>query len=120
MKIAKCKIQVSLPLFLPLDGGGKGGGELRKKVAHESRLWVRDILIAFICFFFIISSCAKTISEEDKLKSIVNEVAEAAQKKDIDGIRKHISKSYKDQEGNDYDSVRRILLYHFIRAETVS
>ena len=41
-------------------------------------------------------------------------------KKDIDGIRKHISKSYKDQEGNDYDSVRRILLYHFIRAETVS
>ncbi|HAG51249.1 MAG TPA: hypothetical protein DHU69_05310 [Deltaproteobacteria bacterium] len=82
-------------------------------------MWVRGVLIVFLSFL-IFSSCTKSISEEDKLKSIVNEVAEAAQKKDIDGIRKHISKSYKDQEGNDYDSVRRILLYHFIRAETVS
>jgi len=116
-----CKVQNSSlpPSFPPLDGGGKGGGELRKKVAHKSRLWVRGVLIVFLSFL-IFSSCTKSISEEDKLKSIVNEVAEAAQKKDIDGIRKHISKSYKDQEGNDYDSVRRILLYHFIRAETVS
>lgn len=73
-----------------------------------------------ISVFTILSACSKGVSEEDKLKAIVNKVAEAAQKKDIDRMRKHISKSYRDQEGNDYDSVRRILLYHFIRAETVS
>lgn len=75
--------------------------------------------LIFICLF-ILSACARPVSEEDRLKAIVNEAAEAAQKKDIDAIRKHISKSYKDPEGNDYDSVRRILAYHFIRAETVS
>ncbi len=80
---------------------------------------MRVAFIAFFCFL-ILSACSKGISEEDKLKNIVNEVAEAAQKKDIDGVRKHISKSYRDQEGNDYDGVRRVLLYHFIRAETVS
>lgn len=74
------------------------------------------ILIAFFTFW----GCSKGISEEDRLKSIVNEAAEAAQKKDVDTIRKHISKLYKDQDENDYDAVRRILLYHFIRAETVS
>ncbi len=77
-------------------------------------------ICVFILLCLFISGCTKQIAEEDKLKAIVNEVAEAAQKKDIDEIRKHISKSYRDQEGNDYDSVRRILLYHFIRAETVS
>ena len=105
MQIAKCKIKNPRHRFpLPL----------------WERVGVRGVLIAFICFFFTISSCAKPISEEAQLKTIVNEVAEAAQKKDIDRIRKHISKSYRDQEGNDYDGVRRVLLYHFIRAETVS
>ena len=80
---------------------------------------MRVAFIAFFCFL-ILSACSKGISEEAQLKTIVNEVAEAAQKKDIDRIRKHISKSYRDQEGNDYDGVRRVLLYHFIRAETVS
>jgi len=81
------------------------------------RVW--GVLIVFFCFL-ILSACAQGVSEEDRLKQIVNEAAEAAQKKDIDGVRKHISKSYRDQDGNDYDSVKRILLYHFIRAETVS
>ncbi len=74
------------------------------------------ILLSLLIF----SGCANGVSEEDRLKKIVNEVAEAGQKKDIDGVRKYISKSYRDQEGNDYDAVRRLLLYHFIRAETVS
>ena len=118
MKIAKCKIQVSFPI----DGGGKGRGEMRDSVGHESCSWWRGTanrcVVIFLCFF--IAGCTKPISEEDKLKNIVNEVAESAQKKDIDGVRKHISKSYRDQEGNDYDGVRKILLYHFIRAETIS
>ena len=76
--------------------------------------------VFMLLFFLTLSSCSKGVSEENRLKAIVNEVAEAGQKKDIDGVREHISKLYKDQEGNDYDGVRRILLYHFIRAETVS
>ena len=75
----------------------------------------------FLIFAFsMLSACAKQISEEDRLKAVVYEVAEAGQKKDINEIRKHISKSYRDADGNDYDAVRRILAYHFIRAETVS
>ena len=95
-----------------------------RKYRNEKLEKLFSPLISYSLFlisaFFIFLSCTKSISEEDKLKTIVNEVAEAAQKKDIDRIRKHISKSYRDQEGNDYDGVRRVLLYHFIRAETVS
>jgi len=92
--------------------------ELRVISRKDDVFAVHIILIILLTLTW--TSCAKSISEEDRLKAIVNEVAEAAQKKDIDGIRRHISKSYKDPEGNDYDSVRRLLLYHFIRAETVS
>ena len=74
------------------------------------------ILLSILVF----SGCAKGVPDEDILKGIVKDIAEAGQKKDIDGVRKNISKLYRDQEGNDYDSVRRLLLYHFIRAETVS
>ena len=81
---------------------------------------LEGFVVILLFFFLALSACAKPISEEAQLKAIVNEVAEAAQKKDIDRIRKHISKLYRDQEGNDYDGVRRVLLYHFIRAETVS
>src|SRR3989337_660 len=98
MKIAKCKIQVSFPI----DGGGKGRGEMRDSVGHESCSWWRGTanrcVVIFLCFF--IAGCTKPISEEDKLKNIVNEVAESAQKKDIDGIRKHICICKKHGCGN--------------------
>jgi hypothetical protein len=87
----------------------------------RERAKVRGFFEATILILSVIFlSCSRQISEQDRLKAIVNEVAEASQKKEIDGIRKHISKSYRDREGNDYDGVRRVLLYHFIRAETVS
>lgn len=81
------------------------------------RLSVQAIVL---CCFFILFACAKEISEEDKIKAIVNEAAEASQKKDIAGIRKHVSKTYRDQEGNDYDGIKGILIYHFLRDETIS
>ncbi len=89
-------------------------------MSSEFGVWRFNFAVIILVSLLIFSACAKGFSEEDKLKQIVNEMAEAGQKKDIDGVRKNISKSYKDQDGNDYDSIRRLLLYHFIRAETVS
>lgn len=97
----KTKIKLT-PISPPLLKGDLGG------------------FVFMLLFFLTLSACAKGVSEEDRLKQIINEAAEAAQEKDIDEVRKHISKLYGDQEGNDYDSIRRLLLYHFIRAETVS
>ena len=108
--IAKCKIKNPRHRFPLLRHGGWERVGVRGAV--------NICVVILLCLF--ISGCTKQIAEEDKLKNIVNEVAESAQKKDIDGIRKHISKSYRDQEGNDYDGVRRVLFYHFIREETVS
>src|SRR3990172_5509446 len=110
MQIAKCKIKNPRHRFPLLRHGGWERVGVRGAV--------NICVVILLCLF--ISGCTKQIAEEAQLKTIVNEVAEAAQKKDIDRIRKHISKSYRDQEGNDYDGVRRVLLYHFIRAETVS
>lgn len=78
------------------------------------------VSLNMLCGLLILSGCANGVSEEDRLRGIVDEVAEASEKKDIEGVRRHVSKVYKDQEGNDYGDVKRILLYHFLRAETVS
>ncbi len=59
-------------------------------------------------------------SEEDRIREIIKEVAEKAEAKDIKSIKKHISRSYRDPRGNDYQGLSGLLLYHFFRAEKLS
>ena len=46
--------------------------------------------------------------------------ARAAEAKDVAAIQKHVARDYLDPQGNDYNGLRELLLFHFRRAETVT
>lgn len=79
------------------------------------------IHIFIILILIAILSCSKNLTPDGELISrTIREAAQAAQIKDVKGVLKYISPSYKDPMGNDRDAIKGILLYHFLRNETLS
>ncbi len=64
-------------------------------------------------------SCKKPMSEEDKIKAMIIETADLAKEKDIKGILSHVSKDYRDPEGNDRNALKGILFIYFQGYEKV-
>jgi ketosteroid isomerase-like protein len=82
------------------------------------------LLLVFALPFFLFSvflgACSKGVTEEDMVRQVVADVAEAAEKKDLKGIMRHVSKDYNDDKGNDYDGAKGIVFYQFLRSPKVS
>lgn len=68
----------------------------------------------------ILMSGCHTDTEQDKVKKVVHTVQRAAESKDIKRLLSHLSKTYKDPQGNNYDDIKGLLLYYFIRHAKVS
>lgn len=64
-------------------------------------------------------SCRKD-TEDDKVRKVVAAVAEAAGEKEIKSMLGHLSRTYRDPKGNDYDGIRNLLLFYFYRHQRVS
>ncbi len=77
-------------------------------------------LIFLLIFVFLISCSKKYTPDEELISRTIREAAQATQAKDLKGLLKHISTSYKDPMGNDRDGIKGILLYHFTRNEKIS
>ena len=65
------------------------------------------------------TSCKKPISDEERIKAIIEETADRAVEKDIKGVLSHVSESYKDEEGNDRNAVKGLLFVYFQEYEKV-
>jgi len=74
------------------------------------------ILLAVLLFF---PACHKE-TEEDKVKKVVTSVQQAAEEKKIRSVLDHISKSYQDPQGNDYNGIKGLLAFYFFRHQKVS
>ncbi len=68
---------------------------------------------------FLLWACSKGESEEDRIREIVQDVAESARVKDLKGIMKHVSRDYNDESGNDYKGLKGMIFYQFFRTEKV-
>jgi hypothetical protein len=66
-----------------------------------------------------VDACRKE-TEEDKVRKIVSTVQRAAEEKKILAIQEHISRSYRDPRGHDYEGIRGLLAFYFFRHKTVS
>jgi hypothetical protein len=64
-------------------------------------------------------ACSKE-TEEDKVKKAVTSVQQAAQEKKIGAVLEHISKTYRDPQGNDYNGIKGLLAFYFFRHQKVS
>jgi hypothetical protein len=76
-------------------------------------------LSALVLTMLFSPACKKPVSEEDRVKAVINETVELAKAKDIKGILEHVSKDYKDPEGNDRNALKGILFVYFQEYEKV-
>jgi len=67
----------------------------------------------------LIGACSKE-TEEDKVKKVVTTVQQAAEEKKISAVLEHISKTYRDPQGNDYNAIKGLLAFYFFRHQKVS
>ncbi len=59
-------------------------------------------------------------TDEDKVKKVITSVQQAAEEKKISAVLDHISKSYQDPQGNDYNGIKGLLAFYFFRHQKVS
>ena len=76
--------------------------------------------LLFILFLIPLFSACSQDTEENKVKKVVTSVQHAAEEKKISGMLDHISKSYRDPQGNDYNGIKGILAFYFFRHQKVS
>ena len=74
----------------------------------------------FLSFLLVFYSCSKPKTDEEVLKAVIMDAASSARGLDIKGVMKHISRDYNDDRGNNYNSVKGILFYEFMRSEKLS
>jgi len=67
----------------------------------------------------LVGACSKE-TEEDKVKKVVTSVQQAAEEKKIGAILEHISKAYRDPQGNDYNGIKGLLAFYVFRHQKVS
>jgi hypothetical protein len=76
-------------------------------------------LLYILPVLLLLGSCSKE-KEEDKVKKVVISVQQAAEEKKISAVLDHISRSYRDPQGNDYNGVKGLLAFYFFRHQKVS
>lgn len=67
----------------------------------------------------LVNGCSKD-TEEDKVKKVVTSVQQAAEEKKIGAVLEHVSKTYRDPQGNDYNGIKGLLAFYFFRHRKVS
>ena len=75
-------------------------------------------LLICVLVFSLISCHAE--NDQDKIKKIITEIQEAGETKEIKKIMEHISETYIDARGFDYDGIKGLLLGYFFRYPKIS
>jgi hypothetical protein len=76
-----------------------------------------EYLLMSLVLIFIIG-CHKD-TEQEKVKKIIVNIRTATEEKDVKKIMNSLSKSYKDPQGYDYDTMKGILLGYFFRNQKI-
>lgn len=80
---------------------------------------LRPMLMMILMLMPLIGACAKE-TEEDRVKKVITSVQQAAEEKKISSVLEHISKSYLDPQGNDYNGIKGLLAFYFFRHQKVA
>jgi len=77
------------------------------------------LLLVIQLFPAIFIACTKD-TEEDKVKKVLTSIQQAAEEKKIAAVLVHVSRSYQDPQGNDYNGVKGMLAFYFFRHQKVA
>lgn len=72
------------------------------------------IVIPLLLVLCALTGCAKR-GDEEEIRGLVRSSVEAAEGKDLSTLIKAVSKDYRDGRGNDYNGVKGMLLFQFMR-----
>jgi hypothetical protein len=72
-------------------------------------------IVAVLC----LTGCHKE-TEEDKIKNMISGIQKAAMEKDTRTVLGHLSKTYHDPQGNNYDGVKGLLVFYFLKHRQVN
>ncbi len=73
------------------------------------------LIIPLLLAALVFSSCAVELSEEERVREAVKKAAEMVRTKDLKGFMRLVSKEYHDETGTDYNGVKGIIFYEFMR-----
>jgi len=73
------------------------------------------LLLALGCMH---SACHKE-TEEDKVRKVVAAMQTATEEKKIMAVQEHVSRSYRDPQGNDFEAIKGLFNFYFFRHRTV-
>lgn len=79
---------------------------------------IRIILLCLLTAAVLLS-CHKT-TDEDRVGKVLNEIQRSAEEKQIRTVLGHLSKSYHDPQGRDYEGIKGLLAYYFFQHQKVS
>lgn len=82
---------------------------------------MRTIRVIILCVLTAIffQSCHKT-TEEDRVGKVLSDIQRSAEEKQIRTFLGHLSKTYRDPQGRDYEGIKGLLAYYFFRHQKVS
>lgn len=80
----------------------------------------RLVTLIVICIILAFTLCCHKESEQDKVKKVITNVQKAAEEKDIKKIINSISKTYNDPQGNNYESIKGVVLAYFYQYPKIS
>lgn len=73
------------------------------------------MIVAVVC----LTGCHHKETEEDKIKNMIAGIQKAAGEKDARTVLGHLSKTYHDPQGNNYDGIKGLLLFYFMKHRQV-
>jgi hypothetical protein len=77
------------------------------------------VIVLTILALSLLTICHKE-SEEDKIKNVIAGIQKAVSEKDRGTVLVHLSKTYHDPQGNNYDGVKGLLLFYFMKHQRVN
>ena len=80
----------------------------------------RSFIISLILLLGSTAPACHQETEQDRIKKIITSVRNAVEEKDIRTILGHLSKTYRDPQGHDYDGIKGLLLFYFYRHQKIS
>jgi hypothetical protein len=77
---------------------------------------MQKAVASFLVFIFAasFSGCARE-DEQAKVKKVITAIQAASEEKEVKKVMEHVSKNYFDPQGNNYESIRGLLIGYFFR-----
>jgi ketosteroid isomerase-like protein len=73
------------------------------------------VLSFLLLLALALPGCEKAMGPEDRVRQFVQKAAAMVRAKDLKGFMRLVSRDYNDDTGNDYDGVKGIVFYQFMR-----